>query len=105
MSDGSEHAKSIVSPWRPLRKPSLWHRNGGAVHNLLVARPPYMTWEGVHMTDSPVERTPGVSESDTRTQSDGDCRPVHSLTIEDLDRAAAAAVDLDDPEVTDGAWR
>lgn len=57
------------------------------------------------MTDSPVERTPGVSESDTRTQSDVDCRPVHSLTIEDLDRAAAAAVDLDDPDVIDGAWR
>ena len=57
------------------------------------------------MTDSPVERTPGVSESDTGTQSDVDCRPVHSLTIEDLDRAAAAAVDLDDPEVIDGAWR
>ncbi|GJO16048.1 hypothetical protein NJB1507_03340 [Mycobacterium marinum] len=60
---------------------------------------------GVHMTDSPVERTPGVSESDTRTQSDVDCRPVHSLTVEDLDRAAAAAVDLDDPDVIDGAWR
>lgn len=57
------------------------------------------------MTDPPVERAAGVSESDTRTQSDVDSRPMRALTIEDLDRAAAAAVDLDDPDVIDGAWR
>lgn len=27
------------------------------------------------------------------------------LTLEDIRRAAAAAADLDDPEVMDGAWR
>jgi hypothetical protein len=30
---------------------------------------------------------------------------MRALTIEDLDRAAAAAVDLDDPDVIGGAWR
>lgn len=70
---------------------------------LLVARPP--TWEGVHMTDPRVERASGVSESDTRAQSDVDYRAMHARTIEDLERAAAAAVELDDPDVIDGAWR
>lgn len=64
-----------------------------------------LTWEGVHVTDSPVERTRGVSESDIRAQSDVDSRPMRALTIDDLDRAEAAAVDLDDPDVIDGAWR
>jgi hypothetical protein len=29
---------------------------------------------------------------------------MRALTIEDLDRGAAAVVDLDDPDVIDGAW-
>lgn len=57
------------------------------------------------MTDPRVERASGLSECDTRAQSDVDSRPVRALTIDDLDRAAAAAVDLDDPDVIGGAWR
>ena len=57
------------------------------------------------MTDPRVEWASGVSESDTRAQSDADYRRMRALTIDDLGRAAAAAVDLDDPDVIDGAWR
>ncbi|MCA4726571.1 hypothetical protein [Mycolicibacterium fortuitum] len=57
------------------------------------------------MTDPRVDRAAGVSESDTRAQSDVDDRCVRALTIEELARAGAAAVDLDDPDVIDGAWR
>lgn len=32
-------------------------------------------------------------------------QPQGKLTIEDMRRAAAAAADLDDPEVMEGAWR
>lgn len=64
-----------------------------------------LIWEGVHMTDPRVDRAAGVSESDTRAQSDVDDRCVRALTIEELARAGAAAVDLDDPDVIDGAWR
>lgn len=57
------------------------------------------------MTDPRGGQASGVSESDIRAQSDIDSRPMRALTIEDLDRAAAAAVDLDDPDVIGGAWR
>ncbi|MBI2700078.1 MAG: hypothetical protein HYX31_13245 [Mycobacterium sp.] len=57
------------------------------------------------MTDPRVGQASGVSESDIRAQSDVLYRPMRALTIEDLDRAAAAAVDLDDPDVIGGAWR
>ena len=59
-----------------------------------------LTWEYMHMTDPRVEWASGLSECDTRAQSDVDSRPVRALTIDDLDRAAAAAVDLDDPSTS-----
>lgn len=31
--------------------------------------------------------------------------PARTMTIDDLQRAAAAAADLDDPEVMESAWR
>ncbi|XTP34755.1 hypothetical protein ACORG1_00345 [Mycobacterium sp. TJFP1] len=57
------------------------------------------------MTDPPAERASEMSDDDLRRRSAADARYIHGLTIKDLDRAAAAAVDLDDPDVIDGAWR
>ncbi|BBZ09703.1 hypothetical protein MDOR_38720 [Mycolicibacterium doricum] len=59
----------------------------------------------MRVTDPRPEPASGVSETDTQAQFDVDFRPLRALTIEDLDRGAAAAVDLEDPDVIDGAWR
>ncbi|MDQ2626867.1 type II toxin-antitoxin system VapB family antitoxin [[Mycobacterium] nativiensis] len=41
-----------------------------------------------------------------RFESEGTVQPIHrTVTTDDLRRAAAAAADLDDPDVMDAAWR
>ena len=57
------------------------------------------------MTDQSAERASEMSDDDLRQRSDVDAGYIHGLTVEDLDRAATAAADVDDPSIMDGAWR
>ena len=51
----------------------------------------------------------GISRQEylrNRFEAEGTVRPVRqAMSVDDLRRAAAAAADLDDPEVMDSAWR
>lgn len=96
----SEHRLSLAPPPQALDQASEPRRGPPT-----CSSQDRLTWEGVQMTDPRIEWASGVSESDTRAQSDADYRRMRALTIDDLGRAAAAAVDLDDPDVIDVAWR
>ncbi|MDX1882713.1 hypothetical protein [Mycolicibacterium sp. 120270] len=63
------------------------------------------TQDVVQMTDPSAEQASGKSDDDLRQHSDVDAKYIHRLTGEDLDRAATAAADVDDPAIMDGAWR
>ncbi|KMO74268.1 type II toxin-antitoxin system VapB family antitoxin [Mycolicibacterium obuense] len=51
----------------------------------------------------------GVSRQEylrTRFETEGSVSaPTRTMTVNDLRRAAAAATDLDDPDIMDAAWR